>query len=65
MALFLDIGPEDVIRIGESMFITLEHKSGRRARLKILGKEDVRLFPKDLSDKPGEPPKVQGDGRRT
>ena len=45
MALYLDVGPEDALRVGE-MYITVERKSGARARLKIIGKQDVELLRK-------------------
>lgn len=43
VALFLDIGPGDELRIGDGAVLTLEHKSGRRARLRITGEADVKL----------------------
>ena len=43
MALFLDLGPDDVLRVGEDTFITIEKKSGQRARLRITGSGDVEM----------------------
>ena len=43
MALFLDLGPGDVLRVGEDAFITIEKKSGQRARLRITGSADVEM----------------------
>lgn len=61
MALYLDVGPEDALRVGE-MYITVERKSGSRARLKIIGKQDVELLRKARSAPParqyGNPPRA-------
>lgn len=46
MALFIDVGPEDVLRIGDNSYISVERKSGSRARLKILGNSEVELMRK-------------------
>lgn len=46
MALFIDVGPDDVLRIGENSYISVERKSGSRARLKIIGKSEVELLRK-------------------
>jgi hypothetical protein len=46
MALFIDVGPDDVLRIGENSYISVERKSGSRARLKIIGKSEVELMRK-------------------
>lgn len=46
MALYIDVGLEDVLRIGET-FVVLERKSGSRARLKIIGKAEVELMKKE------------------
>lgn len=46
MALYLDIGPDDELRIGDGAVVTLEYKSGRRARLKISGTYDVSMVKK-------------------
>lgn len=45
MALFLDVGPDDVLRIGDS-FVTLERKSGSRARFRIVSTSEVELMRK-------------------
>lgn len=45
MALYLDVGPDDVLRIGES-FLTIERKSGARARLRIMSTSEVELMRK-------------------
>ncbi len=43
MALYLDIGPDDELRVGKDAVITIEYKSGRRARLKIVGTAEVEM----------------------
>lgn len=43
MALSLDIGTNDMLLLGDT-YITLEHKSGGRARLKIVGPAEARLI---------------------
>jgi hypothetical protein len=43
MALRLDLEPGQSVKIGENVLITLEHKSGRRAKLRIDSKEKVTL----------------------
>lgn len=43
MALWLDVGPDDLLRIGGDMFVSVERKSGSRARLKIMGPAEVEL----------------------
>lgn len=43
MALFLDVGPDDAIRIGDT-YIAIERKSGSRARLRIVGSSEVELI---------------------
>ena len=45
MALWIDMGPDDVLTIGECR-VTLEHKSGRRIRLAITGPDSVELLKK-------------------
>lgn len=42
MALILDVSTEERLRIGETT-ITLLKKSGRRARLRIEGPDDVNM----------------------
>lgn len=44
MALYIDVGPEDVLRIGPDTFIVVERKSGARARLRITGSSEVKLM---------------------
>lgn len=44
MALFMDVGPDDVLRIGPDTFVTVERKSGSRSRLRILGNSEVELM---------------------
>ena len=51
MALFLDLGPNDVLRVGEDTFITIEKKSGQRARLRITGSGDVEMTRKPTDDR--------------
>lgn len=46
MALYLDIGPDDELRVGKDAVITIEYKSGRRARLKITGAAEVEMVPR-------------------
>lgn len=43
MALYLDVGPADVLRIGD-ITVTVERKTGSRARLRIENADDVRLL---------------------
>lgn len=43
MALYLDVGPDDVLRVGEDLVITVERKSGSRARLRFSGPTRVEL----------------------
>lgn len=42
--LYLDLSPGDAVRIGEDAYITVEKKSGRVARLRFVGLEDVELL---------------------
>ena len=44
MALFIDVGPDDALRIGPDTFITVERKSGSRSRLRIIGTSEVELL---------------------
>lgn len=46
MSLYLDIGPDDALCIGDNMFVTIERKSGKRARLRIIGPLKVELMRK-------------------
>lgn len=43
MSLRLDVEPGQTIKIGDKVSITLENKSGRRARLSIDSKEPVTI----------------------
>lgn len=43
MALVLDVGPSDALRVGDT-YIVVERKSGSRARLRILGPAEVELM---------------------
>lgn len=67
MALYLDVGPDDVLRIGDTL-VAVERKSGSRARLKIVGKSEVELLRKtrgQLDEKtpfPGRNPVAQNTG---
>ena len=54
MALFLDIGEDDLLQIGDA-FVALERKSGKRARLKITGKSEVTLRKGALRAAPAVP----------
>ena len=64
MALFLDIGPEDQLVVGKDAVITVEHKSGRRVRLRIDGTADVAMVRK--APQPDSAPARQvSDGRGT
>lgn len=60
MSLFLDVGPDDLLQIGDS-FITVEHKSGKRARLKITGKAPARLIKGGLRAAPAVPSRELSD----
>jgi hypothetical protein len=63
MALYIDVGLEDVLRIGDT-FVALERKSGTRARLKIIGKSEVELMRKERIKQrasPGANPVSQTD----
>lgn len=51
MALFLDIGPDDLLQIGDAILV-VERKSGKRARLKITGKSEVKLLKNALRPVP-------------
>lgn len=65
MALFLDIGPGDELRIGDNAVLTIEHKSGRRARIRITGEADVELV-KDTKVAPVPVKQLEvAGGRRT
>jgi hypothetical protein len=54
MSLFLDVGPDDLLQIGDA-FLAIERKSGKRARLKITGKSEVKLLKGALRAAPAVP----------
>ncbi len=62
MAKFVDIRPGEVVRIGADTLVTLEHKSGQRARLRIDSKESVShlkaVDPKETTVPAPVPPKL-------
>ena len=58
MALFLDVGADDELRVGGTS-IQLVYKSGRRARLRIDGDAEVELVRADR-----RPPKEPQDDVR-
>lgn len=56
MALWMDVGPEDLLCIGGDTYISVERKSGARARLKIVGKAEIELIKKSrIKDAPSKP----------
>lgn len=59
MALFLDVGTDDELRV-DGTSIQLVYKSGRRARLRIDGDAEVELVRADRRLAPKEP---AADGR--
>lgn len=67
MALYIDVGPDDVLRIGDTL-VAVERKSGSRARLKIVGKSEVELMRKARAQQaaadvyPGRNPVAQNTG---
>lgn len=60
MALWLDVGLNDVLRIDGETTVTVERKSGSRVRLKIMGKREVELLrnARDLDTLPEKPRRV-------
>jgi hypothetical protein len=58
MALYLDVGPDDLLKLGTELKVTVVRKSGSRVRLKIEGAAPVELIKKGR-DLPPE----KGDGR--
>ena len=64
MSLYLDVGINDVIQLGDT-FVTLEHKSGQRARLRFIGPSKVELLKNakhlERSGPPNPPATVTGD----
>lgn len=41
--LYLDVGTDDIVRIGENLAFTIERKSGSRARIRFVGSEKVDM----------------------
>lgn len=60
MALYLDIGPDDELRVGKDAVITIEYKSGRRARLKIDGTAEVEMTKRNTG-RPAPPEVPRGE----
>ena len=58
MALFLDVGFDDILRVGGTT-ITIERKSGRKVRVRLDGPDDVKMTRKP---DPAEPEKADHDG---
>lgn len=66
MALFLDIGVDDALHIEGGMVLTLERKSGQRARLRIEGPANVEMVHggRDKIDQPPEFKRGDRNGRQ-
>lgn len=61
MALYIDLGPEDLLRIGADTYVAVEHKTGsRRARLRVVGTSQVELLRRAQVD-PLDLPKFNRD----
>jgi len=60
MALMLDAGPGDSIRIGANTIVRIERKTGQRTRLRIDSSEDIALH-----EAGGDPPSLDKPQRRT
>lgn len=45
MALHVELGPGDTLRVGTGTLIRMERKAGRRARLAIDSKDDIAHYP--------------------
>lgn len=58
MALFLDVGFDDILRVGGTT-ITIERKSGRKVRVRLDGPDDVKMTRKP---DPAEAEKADHDG---
>lgn len=58
MALFLDVGFDDILRVGGTT-ITIERKSGRKVRVRLDGPDDVKMTRKP---DPAETEKADHDG---
>lgn len=60
MALFLDVGFDDILRVG-STTIVIERKSGRKVRMRISGTDEIEMTKKpDAPVAPAE--KAPNDG---
>lgn len=61
--LYLDVGPDDVLHVGD-MVVMVERKSGSRARLKLIGDKKVELRRKtrwvEETDAPETPARAAG-----
>lgn len=55
MSLYLDVGLDDVLLVGDT-YVTLERKSGTRARLRIIGHAKVELMRNAKRDHAGPHP---------
>ncbi len=62
MSLYLDVGPDDLLRIGNDTIIAVERKSGSRARLRITGTAEIELMKRARTVEPPAPD-GEGDGR--
>lgn len=60
MALWIDVDINDVLELEDGTMISVEHKSGRRARLKISGDSKVVLRRNGKLSPP--PDEVKRDG---
>lgn len=57
MALWIDVGPSDLLCVGGDTYLSVERKSGTRVRLKIIGKGEVELMRNSkMRLVPSEPP---------
>jgi hypothetical protein len=64
MALFLDVGPDDALRIGPDTFLTVERKSGSRSRLRIVSTSEVELMRGARLHPPYAPAPSAGDEKK-
>lgn len=63
MALYLDVGPNDLLCVGDHTVIAIERKSGGKARLKITGTGNVELLKKARLSPPAPPVEEPTSGR--
>lgn len=56
MASFFDVQPGDILRIGPGTRITVQHKSGNRARLRIESDEPIGFVRHNRKNGNGELP---------